>query len=78
MLFILDEVQTGMGLTGTMWAFQGLGVTPDLFAFGKNRPELDTLKPLELILLRNYDVVAEFPNGATALRRKPSAPACEL
>ncbi|MFI5198357.1 MAG: aminotransferase class III-fold pyridoxal phosphate-dependent enzyme, partial [Thermoanaerobaculia bacterium] len=26
---------TGMGLTGTMWAFQGLGVTPDLFAFGK-------------------------------------------
>jgi L-lysine 6-transaminase len=35
MLFILDEVQTGMGLTGTMWAFQGLGVTPDLFAFGK-------------------------------------------
>ncbi len=35
MLFILDEVQTGMGLTGTMWAFQGLGVTPDLFTFGK-------------------------------------------
>src|SRR5664279_3522436 len=35
MLFILDEVQTGMGLTGTMWAFQGLGVTPDLFSFGK-------------------------------------------
>ncbi len=35
MLFILDEVQTGMGLTGSMWAFQGLGVTPDLFSFGK-------------------------------------------
>jgi L-lysine 6-transaminase len=35
MLFILDEVQTGMGLTGTMWAFQGLGVTPDLFCFAK-------------------------------------------
>jgi L-lysine 6-transaminase len=35
MLFVLDEVQTGMGLTGTMWAFQGLGVTPDLFSFGK-------------------------------------------
>jgi hypothetical protein len=49
-----------------------------LFAFGKNRPELDTLKPLEQVLLRNYDAAAEFPNGATALRRKPSAPACEL
>jgi L-lysine 6-transaminase len=35
MLLIFDEVQTGMGLTGTMWAFQGLGVTPDLFSFGK-------------------------------------------
>jgi L-lysine 6-transaminase len=35
MLLILDEVQTGMGLTGTMWAFQGLGITPDLFTFGK-------------------------------------------
>jgi L-lysine 6-transaminase len=35
MLFILDEIQTGMGLTGTMWAFQGLGITPDLFTFGK-------------------------------------------
>ena len=32
---IFDEVQTGLGLTGTMWAWQGLGVEPDLFAFGK-------------------------------------------
>jgi len=34
-LLIFDEVQTGLGVTGTMWAFQGLGVEPDLFAFGK-------------------------------------------
>ena len=37
-----------------------------------NRPDLNTLKPLEEALLRDYDVVAEFPNGAAALRRKPS------
>ena len=34
-LFILDEVQTGVGLTGTAWAYQQLGVQPDVVAFGK-------------------------------------------
>jgi len=34
-LLIFDEVQTGLGSTGTMWAFQQTGVTPDLLAFGK-------------------------------------------
>jgi L-lysine 6-transaminase len=34
-LFILDEVQTGVGLTGTAWAYQQLGLQPDVVAFGK-------------------------------------------
>ncbi|WP_188829686.1 L-lysine 6-transaminase [Nocardia camponoti] len=34
-LFILDEVQTGVGMTGTTWCYQQLGVTPDVVAFGK-------------------------------------------
>jgi L-lysine 6-transaminase len=34
-LFVLDEVQTGVGLTGTAWAYQQLGVAPDVVAFGK-------------------------------------------
>ncbi|MBW3619724.1 MAG: L-lysine 6-transaminase [Actinobacteria bacterium] len=34
-LFVIDEVQTGVGLTGTTWAYQQLGVEPDLVAFGK-------------------------------------------
>ena len=34
-LLIFDEVQTGCGMTGTAWAYQQLGVTPDIVAFGK-------------------------------------------
>ena len=34
-MLVFDEVQTGVGLTGTMWAFQQFGVEPDLFCFGK-------------------------------------------
>jgi L-lysine 6-transaminase len=34
-LLVLDEVQTGCGLTGTAWAYQQLGVQPDVVAFGK-------------------------------------------
>ncbi len=34
-LLIFDEVQTGVGLTGRMWAFQHMGMAPDLIAFGK-------------------------------------------
>ena len=34
-LLIFDEVQTGCGITGTAWAYQQLGVTPDVVAFGK-------------------------------------------
>jgi len=34
-LFIADEVQTGVGLTGKMWAYQHFGFTPDVLVFGK-------------------------------------------
>jgi L-lysine 6-transaminase len=34
-LFVVDEVQTGVGLTGTAWAYQQLGLAPDVVAFGK-------------------------------------------
>ncbi|MFI5535400.1 L-lysine 6-transaminase [Nocardia sp. NPDC051900] len=34
-LFVLDEVQTGVGMTGTAWAYQQLGLAPDVVAFGK-------------------------------------------
>jgi L-lysine 6-transaminase len=33
--FIVDEVQTGVGITGRMWAYEHFGLTPDALAFGK-------------------------------------------
>ncbi|MBN1280995.1 MAG: L-lysine 6-transaminase [Candidatus Thermoplasmatota archaeon] len=35
MMFIIDEVQTGVGLTGKMWAYQHFDFEPDIIAFGK-------------------------------------------
>ncbi len=34
-LLIFDEIQTGVGMTGSMWAHQQLGVRPDILVFGK-------------------------------------------
>jgi len=33
--FVVDEVQTGIGLTGKMWAHEHFGIRPDALAFGK-------------------------------------------
>jgi len=33
--FVLDEVQTGLGRTGTMWYFEQEGVRPDIVVTGK-------------------------------------------
>ncbi|MEZ4257774.1 MAG: L-lysine 6-transaminase [Polyangiaceae bacterium] len=34
-MLILDEVQTGLGLTGKYWAYEHFGVTPDIISFAK-------------------------------------------
>jgi L-lysine 6-transaminase len=34
-LFILDEIQSGGGITGTPWAYQQLCLQPDIVVFGK-------------------------------------------
>jgi L-lysine 6-transaminase len=52
MLLILDEVQTGMGVTGLNWCWQHFDVLPDLLVFGKKAqvcgvmagPRLDEVK----------------------------------
>uniref|UniRef100_UPI003F84C686 aminotransferase class III-fold pyridoxal phosphate-dependent enzyme n=1 Tax=Enterococcus innesii TaxID=2839759 RepID=UPI003F84C686 len=34
-LLVVDEIQTGMGRTGTLFAFEGYGIEPDLFTVAK-------------------------------------------
>ena len=34
-LLVFDEIQTGVGLTGSFWVHEQLGVEPDILAFGK-------------------------------------------
>lgn len=48
-LLIFDEILTGMGRTGTMWAFQRSGVVPDVLLAGKG---LACGYPISLIAAR--------------------------
>jgi L-lysine 6-transaminase len=34
-LMVFDEVQTGVGISGSFWTHQSIGVEPDIIAFGK-------------------------------------------
>jgi len=54
-LLIFDEVQTGIGITGKMWAFQHLNIVPDIISFGK--------KTQVCGVLANKEKFDEVPNN---------------
>lgn len=54
-LLIFDEVQTGIGITGKMWAFEHISIRPDIISFGK--------KTQVCGVLANKEKFDEVPNN---------------
>jgi 4-aminobutyrate aminotransferase-like enzyme len=59
-LLIFDEVQSGFGRTGKLWAFEHYGVTPDLICCGKG---ISSSLPLSAVIGRP-EIMDQFPPGS--------------
>ena len=62
LLLIFDEIQTGLGRTGTLFAYQQLGVTPDILTMAK---ALGNGLPIGAMMTR-ADIAAAFTPGSHA------------
>jgi len=70
-LLILDEVQAGFGRTGKMFAFEHLGITPDLIACGKG---ITSSLPLSAVIGRS-DIMTLYAPGSMTVTHAAS-PLC--
>jgi 4-aminobutyrate aminotransferase/(S)-3-amino-2-methylpropionate transaminase len=72
-VLICDEVQSGFGRTGRMFAYQHYGIRPDLIACGKG---ITSSLPLSAVIGRS-DIMNLFPPGSmTATHSGSPLPVC--
>ncbi|MCM3538072.1 aspartate aminotransferase family protein [Priestia endophytica] len=64
MLFIVDEVQSGIGRTGKLFAYQHFDITPDIIQFGKAGGGGTPLGGI-IVGSRLYDVFSPGDHGTT-------------
>ncbi|PSR16306.1 aspartate aminotransferase family protein [filamentous cyanobacterium CCP3] len=69
-LLILDEVQVGMGRTGTLWGFENLGIEPDIFTSAKG---LGGGIPIGALLSKAFCAVFEPGDHASTFGGNPFA-----
>ncbi len=74
LLLILDEIQTGMGRTGTLFAYEQAGVTPDIVTLAKG---LGSGVPIGAMLAAD-PVAASFVTGAHGSTFGGNALACAV
>ena len=70
-VLICDEIITGFGRTGTMWAFEHYGVTPDLICIGKGVP---SSLPLSGVIGKTEIMDSSPPGSMTMYSSKRAVP----
>ena len=71
-LLIFDEVQTGMGRTGTLWAYEQAGVEPDIMTTAKG---LGGGVPIGAVLAKEHAAVFEPGDHGNTFGGNPLATA---
>ena len=72
LLLILDEVQTGVGRTGTLWAYEQAGIEPDIMTLAKG---LGGGVPIGCLLAKEHACVFEPGDHGTTFGGNPLATA---
>ncbi|MDM7327568.1 MAG: aspartate aminotransferase family protein [Thermosynechococcus sp. Uc] len=74
-LLIFDEVQVGMGRTGSLWGYETLGVEPDIFTTAKG---LAGGIPIGAMIAKNFCAVFQPGDHASTFGGNPLATAAAL